>query len=244
MEYRNLTLIGTSHIARQSLEEIKTAFSQIKPGIVAVELDQRRLASLFSKEQSRVGIADIMRIGVKGYLFALIGGWLQRKLGNIVGVAPGSEMKLAVELAKKENAKIALIDQDIEITLRKFSQRLSWREKFRFLGDIFRSVFFKKKALRELGIKDPNIDLAKVPDKELVAKLIKQLEKRYPNVYDVLVKQRNKVMANNLHHIMQQYPSEKILAVVGAGHEEEMIEMVKRRAEGKVDVVKQRISIN
>jgi pheromone shutdown-related protein TraB len=242
MEYRNLTLIGTSHIARQSLEEIKTAFSQIKPGIVAVELDQRRLASLFSKEQIRVGIADIMRIGVKGYLFATIGGWLQRKLGNIVGVTPGSEMKLAVELAKKENAKIALIDQDIEITLRKFSQRLSWREKFRFLGDIFRSVFFKKKALRELGIKDPNIDLAKVPDKELVAKLIKQLEKRYPNVYDVLVKQRNKVMANNLHHIMQQYPEEKILAVVGAGHEEEMIEMVKRRAEGKVDVVKQDFS--
>jgi pheromone shutdown-related protein TraB len=244
MEYRNLTIIGTSHIARQSLEEIKTAFSQIKPGIVAVELDQRRLASLFSKEQSRVGIADIMRIGVKGYVFALVGGWLQRKLGNIVGVTPGSEMKLAVELAKKENAKIALIDQDIEITLRKFSQRLSWREKFRFIGDIFRSVFFKKKALRELGIKDANLDLAKVPDKELVAKLIKQLEKRYPNVYDVLVKQRNKVMANNLHHIMQQYPSEKILAVVGAGHEEEMIEMVKRRAEGKVDVVKQRISIN
>jgi pheromone shutdown-related protein TraB len=241
MEYRNLRIIGTSHIARQSLQEIRKAFETEKPGIVAVELDQRRLASLFSKEQSRIGAADIMRIGVKGYLFAAIGGWLQRKLGNIVGVTPGSEMKLAVELAKKENAKIALIDQDIEVTLRKFSQRLSWREKLRFLGDIFRSVFFKKKALRELGIKDEKLDLAKVPDKELVSKLIRQLEKRYPNVYDVLVKQRNKVMANNLHQIMQMNPSEKILAVVGAGHEEELLEMVKRRAEGKVDVVKQTV---
>jgi pheromone shutdown-related protein TraB len=238
MDYRKLAIIGTSHIAKQSLEEIRNAFSELKPGVVAVELDQQRLASLFSKQKSHVSMADIVRIGVKGYLFAVVGGWLQRKLGSIVGMEPGSEMKLAVQLAKKNNAKIALIDQNIEITLRKFSQRLSWKEKLRFISDLFKSVFFKKRAMKELGLDDGKFDLAKVPDKELVSKLIKQLEKRYPNVYDVLVKQRNKVMANNLHRIMQQFPEEQILAVVGAGHEEELLEMVKRRAEGKVDIVK------
>lgn len=237
MNYRKLTLIGTSHIARQSLNEIELAFQQHVPGIVAVELDRRRLHSLMSDDKSKVGLGDIARIGFKGYLFAVIGGWLQRKLGSVVGVMPGSEMKLAVQLAVKSGAKVALIDQDIEITLRKFSQRLTWKEKFRFVGDMFKSVFFKKKAMAELGLKGDKIDLSKVPDKELVRKLIGQLEKRYPNVYDVLVRQRNKIMANNLAKLIHKFPEENILAVVGAGHEEEMLRMVKKRIEGKADVV-------
>lgn len=237
MHYKKLMVIGTSHIAKQSLNEIELAFQQNNPDIVAVELDRRRLHSLLTEEKSKVSVREVGRIGLKGYLFAAVGGWLQRKLGNIVGVMPGSEMKLAVELAKKANAKIALIDQDIEITLRKFSQRLTWKEKFRFLGDIFKSVFFKKKAMREMGITQEELDLSKVPSKELVQKLIKQLEKRYPNVYDVLVRQRNKVMANNLAKLLHRFPDETVLAVVGAGHEEELLEMVKKRVEGKADVV-------
>jgi pheromone shutdown-related protein TraB len=238
MEYKGLTIIGTSHIARQSLEEIETAFQRLKPAIVAVELDRKRLHSLLTDEKSRAGLGSMRRIGLKGYLFATIGGWLQRKLGSIVGMAPGSEMKLAVELARKTHAKIALIDQDIEVTLRKFSQRLTWREKFRFLGDLLKSVFLKKRAMKELGIENEKIDLAKVPDRVLVKKLIGQLKKRYPNVYDVLVRQRNAIMANNITRLMRQYPDDLVLAVVGAGHEEEILKMVKDRMEGRADVVR------
>jgi pheromone shutdown-related protein TraB len=235
MEYRNLVLIGTSHIAKQSLREIEAAFSAHHPAVVAVELDRKRLHGLLHEEKTKVGLSHITKIGVKGYLFATLGGWMQRKLGSVVGVSPGSEMKLAVELARKNNAKIALIDQDIEVTLRKFSQRLSWREKFRFIGDIFKSLFFKKRMMREMGI-TPDFDLSKVPDKVLVRKLIKQLEKRYPNVYEVLVRERNSIMANNLAKLMH-LTDVKILAVVGAGHEEEMLALVKKRMEGKADVV-------
>ncbi|MBN1544580.1 TraB/GumN family protein [Candidatus Woesearchaeota archaeon] len=237
MQYKKLTIIGTSHIAKQSLKEIEEAFGRHKPEIVAVELDRRRLHSLLTDEKAHAGIGQIPKVGLKGYLFALIGGWLQRKLGTAVGVMPGSEMKLAVEFARKTKAKIALIDQDIEVTLRKFSQRLTWKEKFRFVGDLLKSVFFKKRSLREIGIDPNSFDLSKVPEKELVRKLILQLKDRYPNVYDVLVRERNVIMANNLAKLMHKYPDETVLAVVGAGHEEEMIEMVRKRLEGKADVV-------
>jgi pheromone shutdown-related protein TraB len=237
MKYKTLMLVGTSHIARQSLDEIENAFHAHKPGIVAVELDRQRLRSLFSEEKNRVGVSHIRRVGLKGYLFAVVGGWLQRKLGSVVGMKPGSEMKHAVELAKKAGVKIALIDQEIEVTLRKFSARLSWKEKLRFLADIFKSVFFKKKAMQEMGIDPARFDLTKVPEKELVRKLTAQLKKRYPNVYDVLVRERNFIMANNIAKLMHKFPDEPVLAVVGAGHEEEIMELVKKRMEGKVDVV-------
>jgi pheromone shutdown-related protein TraB len=235
MHYKNLTLIGTSHIAKQSLREIEEAFEREKPDIIAVELDAKRLPALMTEQRGRIGLGAISHIGLKGYLFAVIGGYMQRKLGSMVGMMPGSEMKLAVKLAQKNRLKLALIDRDIEITLKRFSKELTWKEKFRFIADIFKSIFMKKRAMKELGV--ATIDLSKVPDKELINKLMAQLKTRYPNIYKVLVKERNTVMANNLYKMMLTEPEKKIMAVVGAGHEEEMIEMIKKRFTGKIDVV-------
>ena len=54
-------------------------------------------------------------------------------------------MLTAVKLAKKHKIQLALIDQDIEITLKRLSQEITWREKFNFLADIIKAVIFRKK---------------------------------------------------------------------------------------------------
>ena len=43
----------------------------------------------------------------------------------------------------------------------------------------------------------------------------------------MLVEERNNVMAANLRKIMQRYPDKKIVAIIGAGHEEELLELIK-----------------
>ena len=141
MEYKNLTIIGTSHIAKQSIQEVKNVIEKTKPDIIALELDKKRFFSLTSKTKRKLKLRDITKLGVKGFLFNLIGAWAEKKLGNIVRVEPGSEMLTAIKLAKKNKIKIALIDQDIEITLKKLSKRLTWKEKGRFVIDIFKSIF-------------------------------------------------------------------------------------------------------
>src|SRR3989344_7608224 len=103
MQYKNLTIIGTSHIARQSLEEVEMAIEQGKPDIVALELDRKRLYALMNKQNSKISLYDIRRVGLKGFIFSLIGAWAEKKLGKMVGVAPGSEMKKAIMLAQKNN---------------------------------------------------------------------------------------------------------------------------------------------
>ena len=124
MDYKNLIIIGTSHIAKQSLDDVGKAIEEGKPDIIALELDRNRLYSLF-KKPGKIRIYDIKRVGIKGFVFSLIGAWAEKKLGSMVGVAPGSEMKKAVVLAKKKGIKIALIDQEIEITLKRFSKSLT-----------------------------------------------------------------------------------------------------------------------
>ena len=220
MNYKNLMIIGTSHIAKQSLEDVEKAIEGWKPDIVALELDNRRLYSMFRKP-GKIRLYDIKRIGIKGFIFSLIGAWAEKKLGNMVGVAPGSEMKNAVRLARKNNIKVALIDQDIEITLKRFSKSLTWKEKWNFFEDILKAIFARKGVIE--------FDLTKVPSKKVIKKLIEQVKKRYPNIYKVLIEERNNVMANNLHNVMSEHPDKKILAIIGAGHEDDILGLVKKQ---------------
>ena len=221
MIYENLILIGTSHIAKQSLEEVKRVISEEKPDIVALELDRQRLNALMSREKPKKwNLYNIRKVGIRGFVFSLIGAWAGKKLGEIVGVSPGSEMKLAARLAKKNKMKIALIDQDIGITLSRFSKALSWREKWNFFVDLLKAFVLRKKEVE--------FDLSTVPDEKIIRKMIDKVKTRYPNIYRVLIEERNIIMAANLSKIMEMDKSKKIVAIVGAGHEKEIIEMVKK----------------
>ncbi len=226
----NCHIIGTSHISKQSIQEIKQAISQEKPDIVAVELDVERAYVLLHGEKTKLSLKDILHVGVKGFIFAKIGQILQQKLGKIVGISPGTEMKTALEEAQKNKIQIALLDQPIKVTLKNFSQNLTWREKFRFLGDIIKGVMFPKRQLKEAGLED--FDLTKVPEKKLIAVMMKQLKERYPNVYKTLVEDRNKYMVKRIIKLLRENPDKNILVIVGAGHKEGMEELLLR-----VDVV-------
>lgn len=210
----NITIIGTSHIARQSVKEVKDHIEKEKPDIIAVELDAKRLPALFAKKRERMPVSAILKIGVKGYLFSVLGAWAERKLGEIVGMKPGAEMKQAVLLAKKHKLRIALIDQDIEKTLQQLSKKLSWKEKWRFVEDVIKGLVLRKPMIE--------FDLRTVPEKEVIATMINYVKKRYPNMYTVLIKERNKVMVKNLVKISQKNPDKKIVAIIGAGHKEEV----------------------
>ncbi len=243
-----LHLIGTSHIAPQSIKEIRQYIEEEQPDLVAVELDVQRAAALLQEERPdekkgekksgkrEISLNQIFHFGLKGYLFAKIGQYLQQKLGKMVGVAPGAEMKTALELAQKHKIQIAFIDQPLQVTLQRFSRSLTWREKGRFVMDLLSGLFFPRRQLRKLGLGKIDLgkwDLKKVPDEKMITLLIQELKKRYPSVYRVLVEERNKYMVRQLVHLLRKYPGKKILAVVGAGHKEGMEELLL-----KVEVVR------
>jgi pheromone shutdown-related protein TraB len=215
--YKNVKLIGTSHIAKESMDKITEEFSDFNPDIVCVELDHKRLHSLLTDAKPDRSLKGIKYYGLQGYLFAVIGGYIQEKLGNVVGIKPGSDMLTAVTLAKSNNKMLHLVDQDIEITLKRFSKAFTWREKFRLVGDIFRAPFSKHMK----------IDLNKVPKEELVAKLMNDIKIRYPSIYTVLIEERNQVMAKNIYKIMSKNEDKRILVIIGAGHEKELLKLIK-----------------
>ncbi len=225
-----ITLLGTSHIAQQSVREIKKTIESTSPDIVALELDARRAKSLFSNQKRKISLGVIPIVGVKGYLFAKIGQIVQQKLGGVVGVEPGADMKEGLVVARKKGLDVALVDQPIEITLKRFSKSLTWRERWHFIADIFGSIFSQKKQLEKLGMQD--FDLTKVPEEVVISKMIGFVRIRYPSIYKTLIDDRNRYMVRKLIALQKKHPGKEILAIVGAGHKEGMQELLH-----KVDIL-------
>ncbi|MBL7147808.1 MAG: TraB/GumN family protein [Nanoarchaeota archaeon] len=218
-KFKNITLIGTSHISIESINQISDFINKNKPEIIALELDKKRFYGLLNK--TKLSFKDLVKLGVKAFLFNLIGAYIEKKLGKLVGVSPGDEMLTAVKLSKEFNLKLKLIDQNIEITLKRLIKKFTWKEKFRLILDIIKGLIFRKPLIKPF-------DLRKVPPKKTIRKLIRLVKKRYPSVYKVLIKERNEVMAKHLKYLMFNYKESNILAIVGAGHEDGIIEILKR----------------
>lgn len=222
-KYRNLIVVGTSHIAIESVRAVESVILNERPGIVALELDRIRFLSLVSGDKRKLKIKDVWQLGLKGFLINLIGAWVEKKLGEMVGTPPGSDMLKAVQTARSVGADIALIDQDIRITLRKLSKTITWKEKLMFVWDIIKGVVVRKPVIK--------FDLRKVPSEEVIEKLTSLVKKSYPSFYKVLIEERNEVMSKSLYKLMSL--NKQIVAVVGAGHEKEIIRLVKGLAENE-----------
>ena len=206
--FKNIYLIGTSHISPESSRDVGKFISELRPEVVALELDPGRLRALFEVKQAKFGFKDIKSVGFKGFIFSLLGAWAERKLGEKVGTVPGVEMKRAIKSAKLVDAKLALIDQDIRLTLRKLSKNISWRDKFNFLREILKSVVWRKSSI--------SFDLSSVPSDEVISVLVEEVKKTYPGIYKVLIAERNIIMAKRL--IKLAHENKSVVAVVGAGH--------------------------
>jgi pheromone shutdown-related protein TraB len=215
IHYKNVILVGTSHIAIESIKEVESSILENKPDLVAIELDPIRFQALLSKKR-RIKISDIQKMGLKGFIFNLIGGFIEKQLGKVIKVKPGADMLKAIETSKKINAKILLIDQDIRITLKRLSKEITWKEKFTFMKEIFKAPFSKQKI---------KIDLTKVPSQNLIKQLVKKLRGYYPSIYKVLIEERNEILAKNIIRLMKT--DKKILAVLGAGHIEGVLKIIK-----------------
>ncbi len=225
-------IIGTSHIAKESVLEIESFLNKNHIDVVCVELDRERLFALQHKTnstQKRLSLKNIgliKQIGFAGFVFALLASYVQQKLGKTVDVTPGSDMLAAVNLAKKNNLSIALLDQNVNVTLRNVSKQLPFKEKWRMVTDIVKGLFGVKSALSPVSIED--LDLKKVPSGQIIDMLLEKTKDRYPVFYDVLVQQRNVYMAKRLLQILKNHPDWHILVVIGAGHKQGMISYLEK----------------
>lgn len=215
-----LTIIGTAHVSDESVNEVRDAIIEEEPDIVAIELCHNRFSKMKNEkdgveEKNDISIENIIRSENLGiFLVSTVLGYFQNKVGEDVGVKPGSEMIAAIETAEETGAQIALIDRDINITLKRVMNQMSFKEKFKFVVSLIGSLFTSDE------------DLEKIEDlknEDTINEVMNYFKEVSPRAYNALVHERDAYLSLKL---LQLPDDAKIIAVVGAGHKPGITEYI------------------
>lgn len=210
-----IKIIGTSHIASQSVRQIKQVFRvENRPDLVAIELDKARAEQIF-KEPRSIKLRDAFQLGFMGYAFASVGGFIQRKFGSKVGLRPGEDMRTAIMEAKRYALPLFLIDQPIQKTLSNMSKKMSFWEKSK-LG--FYSIGILFIPFTKIFKRGKKVDLSKVPSSDIIENSVNRMKTGFPGLHEALITDRNKHMVRHIKYIAARHPDKKLVVVVGAGH--------------------------
>lgn len=202
-------IYGTSHIAQESIDLIEEKIENEDPDIVALELDMQRLHALLTEKEETNKDAPLFIKLLKKF---------QEKMSAKTGIIPGEEMLTAYHQANEKDLEIALIDQDIRITIQRLREEVGRKEKFKAVISMALAFILPGK-----------FDLNKIPEDEVIDELTTEFQKRYPKLFQVLVTERNQVMAEALHQLELENPDKKIIAFVGAAHKEEVKKLLEEK---------------
>ena len=204
----NLRILGTAHVATASVEAVRHHIAEYQPDIVAVELCKSRHDALTSDRRlDKEGLLKVVKEGKAPLV--LIQSLLaaeQRKLGLDEGQQPGAELIAAVEEAKAAGLEVALVDRDIQVTLRRAWKNMRFIEKFRVL----KSLLAQDDAEQEV----PDVNTL-LDDSDLLSSLMEELRGFSPGAGKVLIDERDEYLATKISVLNSD---KKVLAVVGAGH--------------------------
>lgn len=222
-------IIGTSHVATESITKIEHALDSFDPTIVCVELDSQRLRGLLEEKPGKISPRLIFSIGLAGFIFAWIAQKAQQHIGKKLDILPGQDMLSAVRLSQKRQIKTVLIDQHIQITLRRLSKGMRFKDKWHLFVDLLQGILFPKRSMKKMFAVTGNFDLRTVPSENIIKKMMEYMSLRYPGIYAVLVHERNIFMVDRVYSIFKRDPLARILIVVGAGHKEGMQKLLKEK---------------
>jgi pheromone shutdown-related protein TraB len=205
---REFIIVGTAHISRQSADLVREVIENEKPDVVCVELDEKRLLAL--SEKNRWENLDLKSIIKQKQLSTLIINLVlssyQKKLGEKLGVTPGTELLEAVQTAKEKNIPVELCDREVRITLRRAWHSMSFWQKLKFLFGGLAGIFEKQELTEE--------KLAELRSKDVLSEMMDELGKAMPVLKEVIIDERDQYIAQK----MKESKGAKIVSVVGAGH--------------------------
>lgn len=205
---RKITLVGTAHVSKESVEEVKNTITELKPDCVAVELDEKRADSI--KNSSRYSELDLVKVLKKNEGFLLLANLIlasfQRRMGLNAGVKPGDEMIAAMNAAEENGIRCTLVDRPIQITLKRAWGKNSFWGKCKLLATLLSSAFSKEEI-------EP-AEIEKLKERNEMDSMMNELSEYMPVIKTVLIDERDQYLASKIW----ESEGNNIVAVLGAGH--------------------------
>ncbi len=205
---KEIILVGTAHISRDSVETVRRVIESEMPDTVCVELDPQRHQAL--KDGNRwqsLNLIQVIRKGQGPFLLANLAlASFQKRMGLSTGVKPGAELAEAAELGEARGCEVRLVDRDIRTTLLRAWRKTGIWRKMNMVATLVAGMFEKQKL--------DETQLAALRQTDTLSAMLDEMGAVLPSVKTILVDERDEYMA---YHIRRS-PGQKVVAVVGAAH--------------------------
>jgi pheromone shutdown-related protein TraB len=207
-EGKEIQLIGTAHVSRQSVELVQEVIEREKPDTVCIELCPSRFQNLNQQDQWQN--MDIIKVIKEKKTFLLLSNLIlaafQKRIAAKLDVRPGQEMIQAIESAKSIDAHIHLADRDIRVTLARTWHQMGWWSRIKLLIELILSF-------GEVDEIKPE-DVERLKQQDILEAVLEEVGRSLPSIRKTLIDERDQYLAEKI----RSAPGHKIVAVVGAGH--------------------------
>ncbi len=196
----SICLVGTAHISHKSAREVKKAITEVKPDIVAVELDRARYLSLIQKEKWRnTSVFKVIREGRSGLMLTqLFLSTIQKQMGLEEEAAPGMEMVAAIKEARAQGVPIALVDRDISVTFKSGWQNMGFFEKIKmFWYGINAIIGFSEEEDGEDGSNE-KMKIDDLLEEDTITVMINSLKEFAPGIGKAFIDERDTYIAQRI----------------------------------------------
>ncbi len=208
LEEREIILIGTAHVSKASVEEVKTLIETEKPDTVCIELCQARYQAITETDRwKNTDIAKIIKERKAPLLLAnLIMSSYQKKLARKFDIQPGQEMRQAVASAEEVGAEICLADRDLQVTMLRLWRSTNFWGKIKLFFQFMLGMMMDEELTEE--------EMEKMKSKDMLSAALDELSTAFPQLKSIVIDERDRYLSQKI----KTAPGNKIVAVLGAGH--------------------------
>jgi pheromone shutdown protein TraB len=199
-----IILVGVGHVFDIE-KQVRYLIRHNNPAAVGVELDAARYESLKNPDGQRDAPLPYKLLAMT-----------QMRIARQFDQQVGREMLAAVEEGQKVHARVLFIDVEASDMFQKLWAKMPFKEKVMMLVSGFTGLIVSKKRVEK--------ELERFEENE--EQYLQLLGQEFPTVKQVLIDDRNVVMANRIMQAEQQFGN--VLAVIGDGHVEGIQRIINR----------------
>jgi pheromone shutdown-related protein TraB len=208
-----IDVLGTAHVSKTSAAEVRQLLGEHHYDAVAVELCDSRYAAISDPDaMSRMDLFAVIRSGKMGMVAAQLAlSAYQQRLAEQFGIEPGAEQRAAIEEARNRNLPLLFVDRDIGITLKRISANVPWWKKTGLVAGLIGSVLSRDKVTEE--------EIEQLRQGDMLETTFAEFAAERRDLFVPLIDERDEFMAAKLIEAQQQQQLQRMLVVVGAGHQ-------------------------
>ena len=233
LDNTQITLLGTAHISQASADKVRELLGSGDYDAVAVELCPSRHNALMNPDAlAKMDLFQIIRERKTAMVAANLAlGAYQQRMAEQLGIEPGAEMRMAVNLATESKLPVLLIDREISVTMKRIYKNVGWWKRINLLSGLIATLLTRTRVTEE--------EIERLKEGDILESTFTQFAEQAQELYLPLINERDRYMTARLQQEVEEVRPRHILAVVGAGHLKGMMNYLDEGIENSAETIRE-----